>query len=134
MSVVYLDASALVKLVVREAESEALFASLQGFDHRVTSLVGRIELERAVRRRRGSDAIATSGGLDAVLSSTVLIPVDVATAGIAAAVSPLDLRTMDAIHLATMLALQPELECCFCYDHRLATAVGERGIEVRAPQ
>jgi predicted nucleic acid-binding protein len=55
---VYLDSSAVVKLVVREAESDALRAYLRrhAADRRVTSALARVEVVRAV----------TAGGPQAV--------------------------------------------------------------------
>ena len=39
MSVAYVDASAIVKLIVPEAESEALVSSLRNYDDHVTSVI-----------------------------------------------------------------------------------------------
>ena len=46
----YLDSSALVKLVLAEAESTALMAFLSAWEHRVSSAVATVEVERAARR------------------------------------------------------------------------------------
>ena len=50
MTVAYVDASAIVKLIVPEAESEALVSSLRSFDDHVTSVIAHVEVPRAVRR------------------------------------------------------------------------------------
>jgi uncharacterized protein with PIN domain len=50
--VVYIDTSALGKLVVREAESDALEHALPDLDEFATSAITSIELARAVARAR----------------------------------------------------------------------------------
>jgi predicted nucleic acid-binding protein len=51
----------------------------------------------------------------------------------AAEVEPLSLRSLDAVHLATALSLQPELAGMIVYDHRLAAAARAAGLTVWAP-
>jgi uncharacterized protein with PIN domain len=53
--VVYIDTSALVKLVVREAESDALEHALPDLGELATSAITSIELARAVARSRGRE-------------------------------------------------------------------------------
>ena len=50
MSLVYLDSSALVKLVVAEPESSVLADFLRGWSERVSSAVALTEVPRALRR------------------------------------------------------------------------------------
>src|SRR5690606_4974804 len=95
---VYLDASALVKLVVREPESGALRRALLGGAALHTSIVGRIELERAARR----SPVFEQQLVLALLATLEVLPLHVANAASAAAVLPAGLRTLDAIHLATL--------------------------------
>lgn len=124
----YLDASALVKLVLPELESVELRAALQGGPI-MTSAVGRIEIVRACRRYDVFDPEIVS----ATLAATTILPFNVAIQAASAAVGPAQLRTLDAIHLATMLAARDDIDAFYCYDHRLADAAREHGIEVRAP-
>lgn len=133
MTLAYLDASALVKLAVEEPESLALAAELQQVDTVAISIVGRVELGRALRRRSGDGLKAALDSAARVLDGVMLIPLDVATAAVATSIAPTHLRTLDAIHLATVIALESELDCCYCYDHRLADAITERGMPVAAP-
>jgi uncharacterized protein with PIN domain len=49
---VYLDSSAIVKLVMPEPETEALIEALSGWPDRVSSAVARVELHRALWRAR----------------------------------------------------------------------------------
>lgn len=55
----YLDTSALVKLVVREAESDALVSWLQSHPTVATSDLTRTELMRAVRRGDDLESVVT---------------------------------------------------------------------------
>lgn len=133
MSTAYVDASALVKLVIEEPESQALAAHLERYAAVVSSIVGRIELGRAARRFAGGSDTELLGRVEKVLAGVIVIPLDVAIAAAAATVAPPNLRTLDAVHLATIMAVESELDCCFCYDGRLAEAVAARGITVSAP-
>ena len=49
-ALVYLDASAIVKLITPEAESEALMETLGGWSDRVSSAASRVEVFRALWR------------------------------------------------------------------------------------
>lgn len=126
----YLDTSALVKLVVREAESEALIAWLREADRRpVTSDLARTELARAVMR-------AAPGRLDRVREVLGSIALRTATAALfqeAARLAPAGLRSLDAVHLATALDLDDDLESLVTYDDRLAEAARFHGVRVTAP-
>ena len=128
---VYIDASALVKLARREAESVALRDELRGDGARlVTSMVGRIEFERAIRKSAGDGADTL---IEGVLDGVDLIPLNVALARIASTARPPELRALDAIHLTTIMAASDSISHVYCYDKRLADAARDRGIEVRAP-
>jgi predicted nucleic acid-binding protein len=52
---------------------------------------------------------------------------------LAATMEPVELRTLDAIHLSCALALGDELAGVLTYDHRMADAARSRGIAVVAP-
>jgi hypothetical protein len=58
----YLDSSALVKLVLPEAESEALLESLSAWPVRITSDLARVEVVRATRRATQDPARGGSPG------------------------------------------------------------------------
>src|SRR5690606_16922126 len=116
---IYLDSSALVKLVVTEAESAALRGYLAAELPRVTSRIAEVEVTRAVRRvaQPGDEAQAS-----AVLAGLRFLELDASTSAAACSVGPSTLRSMDAIHLASALALAPELRAFVTYDLRLADA------------
>jgi predicted nucleic acid-binding protein len=129
--VVYLDSSALVKLLVEEAESAALQSFLADWPRRATSAVAEVELRRAARRAGGGEeldlrAIEVLGGLH-------LIEVDAAIRQIAAALNPASLRSLDAIHIASALALGDSLATLVAYDARVVQAARASNLVVAAP-
>jgi predicted nucleic acid-binding protein len=126
---VYLDASALVKLVVREAETEKLVAYLRPRRSRATSVVGLVEVRRAAARR---PAVPTDR-VEAVLATVAAVGLDPALVAAAGAVRPTSLRTLDAIHLATAALLGDDLEAVVSYDVRLTQAAAEAGLPVTSP-
>ncbi|HSS73007.1 MAG TPA: type II toxin-antitoxin system VapC family toxin [Gaiellaceae bacterium] len=120
---VYLDASALVKLVVPEPESPALRAELARWDRRVSSALVRAELIRAAARV----GAAARRLAERVLTTLDLVAVDDAILDAASRVRPADLRTLDAVHLVSAQALGPALGGFVAYDARLlAGAQGAR--------
>lgn len=129
----YLDSSALVKLVRREAETGALRRYLRrhASDDLVSSDLARVEVVRAVLAG-GPLAIAHARR---VLARLHLMGLDVdllqAAAGVATAVS---LRSLDAIHLASAQLLGAELRAVLTYDARLASAAEALGLPVEAPR
>lgn len=125
----YLDSSALVKLVVPESETKALRDLLRFWPERVSSVLARVEVER-VARRIGGGAIRRARS---VLSRLALVELDEAVVREAAALPPSELRTLDAIHLATALSLAEDLGALCAYDERLGDASRAAGVEMVAP-
>jgi predicted nucleic acid-binding protein len=126
----YLDSSALVKLVVAEAETPALLAFLAGWPHRVTSALARVEVLRAVKRLDAGPAVRSRAVR--VLARVALIKVDDAVLEAGARVAPPESRTLDAIHLATARSLDG-LAGIVTYDHRLSRAAVRARLKVWAP-
>ena len=131
MTAVYLDSSALIKLVVAEPESSALAAFLRGRSERVSSTVALVEVPRALRRA-GFGASERRRSRE-VLARIALVDVDRRILAAAAALDPPALRTLDAIHLATALAVREDVEALVTYDRRLAVAAERAHLEVSAP-
>jgi predicted nucleic acid-binding protein len=125
----YLDSSAIVKLVVPEPETKALREFLRSWPERVSSAVARIEVER-VGRRIGGGAVRRARTL---LSRIALVDLDEEVVQTAAALDPPELRTLDAIHLATAISLGRDLGALCAYDVRLGSAATARNIEVFVP-
>ena len=127
----YLDSSALVKLVASEPESTALFGFLAGRSELLSSAVARVEVRRAVNR------LGEAGGLAAraerVLESVALLRIDDPILAAAGALEPRTLRSLDAIHVASALSVREGLEGFVAYDRGLAEAAQGQGLTVLAP-
>jgi hypothetical protein len=129
---VYLDSSAIVKLVVREPESSALFDWLAERPERISSALARVEVLRALRRA-GPAGAASRRRAREVLDRIALLPVDRPILDAAGELGPLDLRSLDAIHLATALSVGADLAGVVTYDERLAAAATSAHLDVWAP-
>jgi len=127
--VVYLDSSALVKLVVAERESSALRDFLRRQPQRVSCGLARTELLRAVRPL-GPVAVETARR---VLRNVDLIRIDDALLDAAGVLEPIGLRSLDAIHLAAAQMVAPTLHSVVTYDQRMADAAASLGFQVSAP-
>ncbi len=126
----YLDSSALVKLVVAEPETPALLEFLAGWPHRVSSALARVEVLRAVRRTGAGSAVHRRAAR--VLARIALIRVDDPVLAIAARLGPHELRTLDAIHLATARSLD-DIAGIVTYDERLGRAAARARMSVWSP-
>jgi len=132
VSLVYLDSSALVKLVVAEPESSVLADFLRGWSERVSSAVTLTEVPRALRRA-GFGASERRRARE-VMARIALVDVDRRILVAAAALDPPALRTLDAIHLATALAVREDLAAIVTYGRRLAAAAERLHLEVSVPR
>ncbi|MGH7356108.1 MAG: type II toxin-antitoxin system VapC family toxin [Candidatus Rokuibacteriota bacterium] len=128
---IYLDASALVKLVVLEPESDALIALIRAWPDRLSSALSLAEVQRALRRERYGGAERRRA--QRLFARLALVEVDRRILTAAAALDPPELRTLDAIHLATALAVGEDLRGLVTYDRRLAAAAERVDLEVLAP-
>jgi len=126
--VLYLDSSAIVKLVVREPETAELVKAIHADPDVVSSHIAWTEVVIATRRAGRSTARA-----EGILDGIALVPVDDAILRGAATLGPNDLRTLDAIHLATAVSLRPDVGTIVTYDVRQARAASALGLEVWAP-
>jgi hypothetical protein len=126
-SVAYVDASALVKLIVDEPDSAAMRRWYIENERVVSIRVGLVESRRAAIRRDHDPA-----HLDAILETVEIFEFDVDVGDRAAVVGPTGLKTLDAIHLATALAI-PGLGAFVTYDDRLAEAARAVGLPVVRP-
>ncbi len=129
MQVAYVDASALVKLVVDEPERTALRAELVTWPALATSVVAEVEVRRAVARV-AAHAVPVA---EAVLERFERLPLDDGVRSAAATDAPATLRSLDAVHLASALALGDRLGAFVTYDERLADAARAAGLRVLAP-
>jgi predicted nucleic acid-binding protein len=129
MAALYLDSSALLKLIFAEAQSDPLRRFLEA-DHqalRVSSQLACTEVLRACRRL-GSSALPSARALLQSIDLIALVP---AVTDAAAELEPPGLRTLDAIHLASALTLRsPTL---VAYDHGLLAAAERHAIPTVSP-
>lgn len=132
MRTCYLDASALVKLATPEAETDALRAVLDTFDARLTNRLATVEVARALLRR-GVATSALAAEVSEAFLGLAITELDAAIAESAGRLEPPALRSLDAIHLASALALGDELAAFVTYDARLAEAARAAGLQVIAP-
>lgn len=129
MPVTYLDSSAIVKLAVAEPESPALRRHLRRRRPLVSSALARAEVLRSLLP---AGRAATTAGR-AVLANLELHRVNDRVLSDAAALEPVELRTLDAIHLATARRFGTELGLLVTYDDRMLVAADRLGIRTAAP-
>lgn len=127
----YLDSSALVKLILPEAESAALLESLAAWPGCVTSELARVEVMRAARRASMESAVEQRA--EDVISGLHLLKIDSDILERAARLEPRGLRSLDAIHLVSALSLGDDLGAIVIYDEGLAGAATAFGLKVLAP-
>ena len=124
---IYVDTSALAKLVIPETESAAMRTFAVGT--LVTSTIAGTELRRTVRRRAPHLLVDA----ERVLSGVAQLTVDADVLRTASTLDPLSLRTLDAIHLASALRVREEITTFVAYDKRLLDAAHLAGIPTAAP-
>lgn len=130
MAVCYIDSSALIKLVVREAETSALEAYFVESDGLLASELAIVECGRAAMRAAHARLLQA---VDRVLEAVYLLGITQAIMERAAHLDPPTLRSLDAIHLATAASIDdPDLEV-ITYDDRLADAARANGLTVVQP-
>lgn len=127
--VAYLDTSAFVKTVVAEAESGPLRRFLKSWPTRTSSALIKVEALRAVRLHGNAATQRTRRGL----RTLVLISVDDEILDSAAALEE-ELRSLDAIHLASMQAIGDSLGVVITYDRRMAVGARSLGFDVASPR
>lgn len=128
--VAYLDTSAFVKLVIVEPESASLRRFLARWPERTSSTLLRTEAIRALRRS-GHDAHL--GAARRLFRAMQLVRADEPLLDRAGEIDPRGLRSLDAVHLVTALALGSELGVVITYDQRLGDAAVRRGLAVESP-
>lgn len=134
--ILYVDTSALLKLIVREAESKVIEAELLQWEDIATSVVTEIELPRAVARAREDrpdNVIDGSVVLQSVITAAMIVPLDPGIISKALNVKPIHVGTLDAIHIGSASSLRPELAAVATYDKRMQRALALMEIEVLTP-
>ena len=128
---IYLDSAAVVKLVHAEAESRALrdWLTERAESGWLSSVLVEVESFRALARH-SPEAVAR---LPLILDLIDLVDMTANIRILAQTVSPVTVRSLDAIHLATALHAGRRLTSFVTYDTRLADAARIAGLAVDAP-
>jgi uncharacterized protein len=132
VSLYYADTSAVIKLLVEEADSKAFaaFYDAHADAEWVSSALLRIELTRAVMRAMPT---LLPDARDLLLAfSSIAIDDDIVEGAMNE--PGRSLRSLDAIHLATARILAPELDGLLTYDDRLGKAATDAGLPVASPR
>jgi predicted nucleic acid-binding protein len=125
----YVDASAFVKLVIGEPESDALGDALAGVTM-TSSAILEVEASLVVRRRQPRSFNAVRR----LLGSVRLVDVERAIRRTAGDLEDPSLRALDAIHVATALSLGERCGAFFAYDDRLIAVARAHGLTVTVPR
>ncbi len=119
-----------MKLVVAEAESAALRDHLRRRRPLVSSALARTEVLRAVLGE-GNEALAQARS---VLSRIDLVRITDRVLNAAGELLPADIRSLDAIHLASALQLGTDLRSLITYDQRMLDAARHLSLNATNPQ
>jgi uncharacterized protein len=127
--VIYLDSSAIVKLVIPEPESPVLLHYVNRQRSLASSALARVEVRRSILDRNST----TRASAESVMDGIDLISISARVLERAATFRPKSLRTLDAIHLATAQLLGNQLARLITYDARMADAARGLGWAVDSP-
>ncbi len=126
---VYLDSSAFVKLVLPETETPALVAYLRRWSLAVSATLLRTEALRAATRH--SPELVRDTRL--ALRDVAFIDLSRDLMDQAGVLMPPNLRSLDAVHIATALSLGDDLDELVTYDVRMVAAASACGLPVSSP-
>ena len=130
-SLVYLDASALVKLVVAAPETSALLRFLHRHEQLITCEVSRIEVLRSVQSITRDPASLLRA--ERVVNAVSLLRLRDEILDEAARTRPPSLGTLRALHLAAALSLGKDVACFVTYDEHLLAAADDAGLDTASP-
>lgn len=133
-ALLYLDASAIVKLVLVERESMAVRATVARARLAASELVV-AEVPRALARLRADASAAARVRREQkrVLAGLDLVPLTRLLLDSAGRLGPPRLRTLDAVHVVSAMSLGGDLEAFVSYDRRQLEAAAEVGLPVANP-
>ena len=123
-----MDSSAVLKLIFTEKETTELDKVMN--NTMVTSTLTRVEIKRAVNRINPKKMIVAND----VLSQLQYSELDHQTLKIAEAFAPeITLRTLDAIHVASVLRISDAIKGIITYDKQMVANAKNMGITVLSP-
>ena len=124
----YLDSSAVLKLIFTEKETPALDKVMS--NNVITSTLTRVEVKRAVNRINPEKLNVAND----VLEQIQYVELDSQTLQLAEAFTfEITLRTLDAIHVASILRISDAVIGIISYDKQLITNARNMGIKVLSP-
>lgn len=125
----YLDTSAFLKLIAVEDESRAMRSWFKSHSSIWSSYLLRTEALRAAARLGVSSSM-----IEGVLDTVSLILPSSSTFFTAGQLSPVTLRSLDALHLAAAMEIGDDLQGIVAYDDRLIQAALAVSIKVHSPR
>jgi predicted nucleic acid-binding protein len=129
MAGVYLDTSAIGRVLLGEPDATAVLEAIGAYETRAASRLLRVELLRLALRH---DVVTAA---EQLLAGVALVPVDQDTLTAAESIDPPDVATHDAIHLVTALRLAHagHVSAVMTYDNRLTAGAAHHGLAVVSP-
>ena len=117
------------RVLLGEPDAELIVDAVAKYDVWCSSALLVVELRRLARRERFEEAA------ERVLAQTSLLDVDRAVLDRASRLDPVEVRSLDAIHLdaAVTLAARGEIAAVLTYDRRLQAGCAHHGLAVEAP-
>jgi len=124
MAGLYVDTSSLGRVLLAEPDAPQIRQLIAGYDEHRSSALLVVELRR-LARRRGLDSQA-----DRMLQTIDLMPIVAATIDRASCLDPVELRSLDAIHLDAALELHHagKITAVLTHDARLRAACSHHAI------
>ena len=131
---IYMDTSALTKLLIAEPETPELrnwlTSQIDQGDSAATSALGRVELMRTVARYGD---ISQADRARYLLDGLDILPLTEPMMSLAESIGPATLRSLDTIHLAAAAYFDQELTAFVTYDHRLLNGCRDIGLTTASP-
>jgi uncharacterized protein len=129
MAGIYLDTSALGRVLLAEPDAAAIRGVLAEHEAWWSSELLMVELRRFATRENLAEAA------EKLLDGVSLINVDSAALQRASRVEPSEVRSLDAIHLDTAMRLSADgrIASVLTYDRQLQAGCRHHGLEVAAP-
>jgi predicted nucleic acid-binding protein len=123
-----LDSSAILKLIIDEPESAAMRNIFN--ERSMTSVISRLEVVRNIRRL---DPLAL-GAAQNILSRISMLPISEVVLKTAETITATtSLKSLDCIHIASMITSPIPLQGIITYDKAMATNAEILGIKVLSP-
>ncbi len=129
MAGIYIDTSALGRVLLAEPDAPAIQVSLASYEHWWSSTLLGVELGRLARRHSKSQhAVRLLAGMN-------LLPISETLLQQATAIDPPEVRSLDAIHLATAVELHSTgtISAAMTFDRQLDAGLKHHTIQVLAP-